>query len=85
MNYTEIAQQAEGLLNELEVYPELARSVPGNTLAEPVHLEDRSLEYKNPLECPVCHIGRVRKKMTRGRVYFYGCSRYPKCKYFARR
>jgi DNA topoisomerase-1 len=40
-------------------------------------------EEKNAHPCPECGEGRLRKRKAKGRGYFWGCDRYPDCRYTA--
>jgi ssDNA-binding Zn-finger/Zn-ribbon topoisomerase 1 len=82
MNYTQIAE------NATELYSELNRAfdkILSKSLKPLPQLPPKELPtYRNPKECPRCHVGRLRKiRSTRYGSYFMGCSRYPQCRYTA--
>jgi topoisomerase-like DNA binding C4 zinc finger protein len=82
MTFTEIVDTVNGLQDQLT---EAFNSILAKPIKPLPSLPPKKLPlYRNPNECPQCHQGRVRKVRTRGGAYFYGCSRYPQCRYMSR-
>ncbi|MEK7354404.1 MAG: topoisomerase DNA-binding C4 zinc finger domain-containing protein, partial [Chloroflexota bacterium] len=47
----------------------------------PEHKYTRSFQVKTGVKCPECGTGDLIQRMSKKKRTFYGCSRYPECKF----